>query len=28
MANSGDSSAVIWVAVASAEGVPNLIPEE
>ena len=28
MANSGDSSAVMWVAVASAEGVPTLNPEE
>ena len=28
MANSGNSSAVMWVAVASAEGLPNLIPEE
>ena len=28
MANSGNSSAVMWVAVASAEGVPTLNPEE
>ena len=28
MANSGDSSAVMWVAVASAEGIPILNPEE
>jgi quercetin dioxygenase-like cupin family protein len=28
MANSGNSSAVMWVAVASAEGIPTLIPEE
>ena len=25
---SGDSSAVMWVAVASAEGIPTLNPEE
>ena len=28
MANSGNSSAVMWVAVASAEGIPTLNPEE
>ena len=28
MGNTGDSSAVMWVAVASAEGVPTLNPEE
>ncbi|ABM72449.1 Hypothetical protein P9515_12421 [Prochlorococcus marinus str. MIT 9515] len=28
MANNGDSSAVMWVAVASVEGVPTLTPEE
>ena len=28
MANSGNSSAVMWVAVASAEGLPTLNPEE
>ena len=28
MANSGDSSAVMWVTMASAEGLPDLNPEE
>jgi len=28
MANNGNSQAVMWVAVASAEGIPTLIPEE
>jgi len=27
MANSGDSSAVMWVTMASAEGLPDLNPE-